>query len=482
MNIKLKTYLIGFLILISFSSCIDEDLEVILNDTPGASLTPSNNLIIALNRRTLEQNCFQIHYPITLGYNINSSVQIENEEGLLNVIQNQSSNFYINSIVFPINVTHRNQVLSINNENDLVTLLIDCGDPTIRSIFESTFFGCLDFVFPIVAFDINGTEVTLNSRDEFSAFYDAQGLSYQPNIQLPVTIVNPNEETIVMNSYYDFLQIAQSCRNCQDASFTLDLFDPYISAYIVRPINIPEEVKILYYRFDGIGTMSTNQFSEEQNQWVPTTFISPPGRNSTYCQSLPSSYCENSEVCMPLFADFICANLGINLSRDPGTTDYIFSADIPSFNIEFNWSINDTIIAESNPNNIVPFIQRSFDIGERVKVCISYANETCPEGREKCITFNAYDGTSQSCPALNFEARQTGTSPGSYIFVADFPGIENENFSWYVDDVFVGYGGSNNNNELPFTLNEGVTTTVCIRSNESQYCPNGTSFCQTFTP
>lgn len=206
--------------------------------------------------------CFDFAYPLTLSYNNESSVTVDNLDNLIDIMLASTQELYINGVAFPFDVetynedTNAIEVVTINNENEFVTLLESCDfddvedcictteyDPIcveVSGINGETFIitysnachaecdgfteedfveNCeedynpsgnecytLNYPFSIVLED--GTTVTVNSYEEYAtAVYGA----YYFDFVYPFTLTLENEEVVTVNSSEDIETILEDC-------------------------------------------------------------------------------------------------------------------------------------------------------------------------------------------------------------------------------------------------------------------------------
>lgn len=94
-----------------------------------SDMNPTGNLLFDF--------CFEFVYPIELIYNNGSTVTVNNNEELIEILINSTQELYIVGIEFPFNVeifnpeTNEIEIITINNESEFAALLASCifGDP-----------------------------------------------------------------------------------------------------------------------------------------------------------------------------------------------------------------------------------------------------------------------------------------------------------------------------------------------------------------
>ncbi len=134
--------------------------------------------------------------------------------------------------------------------------------------------------------------------------------------------------------------------------------------------------------------------------------------------------------------------------------------------------INEEEISDFTLDGNIVTITRELIPGS-YNVCIKVVTPDCPNGKEVCDTLIV----EPICPELLFTFSQ---QQGSFIydFVAEFPGFEQINYDWVVDNEVVeaGDGGPNGDNKYSTELSFGKHE-VCIRT-ETPQCPQGTEKCE----
>jgi hypothetical protein len=211
----------------TFSSCSDS--SPIENDTPSAQKSvalrtiifelqkanppgnrPANNVTQAKELTPVSPFCFEFVYPLVLSYNNGTAVTVASSEGLWQLINAELPNLFLDGIVFPFQINQNGNFQTINSESEFVTLINSCG---FNNLYEEIFFSyCFDFVFPITL-GYNGQTIEINSQQELDIFGNAPGFIGQIQIVFPVSVIFGNE-IVVVNSIYEFYQMAANCNTC----------------------------------------------------------------------------------------------------------------------------------------------------------------------------------------------------------------------------------------------------------------------------
>lgn len=156
--------------------------------------------------------CFGFVYPITLSYNNGTLITVANFQGLLEILVNESSNLYIDGIVFPFQVQQEGAVTTINNENEFFALLQDCED--MQTVNDFVFdFTCYSIVFPIQIINANNQTVNITTQAELMQYVSTTptgNSTYQLNLVFPFSVTQ-NNQTIVINNLYEFFELNNDC-------------------------------------------------------------------------------------------------------------------------------------------------------------------------------------------------------------------------------------------------------------------------------
>jgi hypothetical protein len=209
---------------ITFYSCSDENpiknetaitqksiaLRTTLNELKTVNAIggkSSGNTNIKSRNADINPFCFDFVYPIVLSYNNGTAITIANFEGLIDLLNNESPNLYIEGIVFPFQVSGNGAITTITTEEDFTILVQGCGFETFYDDLENTL--CFDIVFPI-EITFGGQVTTINSLQELLLFGDAPGFDETIEIVFPINVINENG-TVVVNNVYEFYEIVNSC-------------------------------------------------------------------------------------------------------------------------------------------------------------------------------------------------------------------------------------------------------------------------------
>lgn len=153
--------------------------------------------------------CFEFVYPLVLSYNNGTAVTVNSSEGLWNIINNESPNFFLDSIVFPFQVIQNQQTQTISSEQEFVALINNCGFNNLYDEIHNTY--CFDIIFP-VSIASNGQITVINSEEELQIFGDSPGFTGQIQLVFPIQVLYQNQISTI-NSLYEFYQMALNCSN-----------------------------------------------------------------------------------------------------------------------------------------------------------------------------------------------------------------------------------------------------------------------------
>ncbi len=219
-----------FLILVIFScvtfySCSDS--SPIENDTPVTQKSvalrtiifellkanppgdrPANNSTNSNRLTAVNPFCFEFVYPLVFSYNNGTAVTVANSEGLWSILYNESSNLFLEGIVFPFQVVNSDgTTVTVNSENEFTALIQNCGFTTFQNDLENSY--CFDIVFPIQV-SLNGQLTTINSIEELQIIGDAPGTNGETIIVFPINVIHDNQTIVILN-LYEFYAIIDSC-------------------------------------------------------------------------------------------------------------------------------------------------------------------------------------------------------------------------------------------------------------------------------
>ncbi len=470
---RFKTYykgLISVLVLVWMSSsCVNDDSFF----PPGEisdDIVSTVNVVTILNDLgsrgvsiTLEdQLCFRFAYPLVLGYNTDSSIRIDNYQGVLDVVSSQSTNFNITGAQFPIEIIFKgsDNTTVIKDKGSLLDVLKECQLDTFRDDFDNFFKQCFKLDYPITLLNNTGTEVILENDEAFDRFIKDQGTNYQPDFEFPIHIlVGPGFESVEISTYYEFYEIINNCVGCPDIRFDFKLVAGNSYEFTTN-FEIRDNYELFFLINDEIITDQVLDGKPFRRQFDLGTY--------EICIKVKTPDCpEGKKVCKELVVKKDCPDLFFEFMQDPGSLQYNFTADFIGINeTTYNWIVDDLVVEENdggpNGDNIFNF---QFTSGVH-KVCIKAFTPLCPDGIEFCEEITV-------CPLLNFTFEKIDQN--TFQFLPAVIGVSGGiNVDWSVNDILAGNQPSSESIQLDLPIG---TNTVCARI-ETPECPNGVEFCE----
>ncbi|SHI66441.1 hypothetical protein SAMN04488508_102363 [Aquimarina spongiae] len=469
----IKTYFktLALIFLVLASSCVDDDSffpEERGEITSSIALVTLLNQLVSTPGVSEDNLCFSFQYPIVLGFNNDSSIRINDFQGLVDAISGQSGNFNITGLAFPVTIQFGTSTspVTIQNEAGLIEVLRECELGTFRDEFNALFRQCFKFDYPITVINSQNAEVTIENQEAFVGFLMDQGGTYQPNFRFPINVlVGPDLVSETVSSYFEFYSIINSCVGCPNIRFEIRSVSDTLYE-IVTNFEILDNFQVSL-KIDGQvvsnAVLDGNIFRQE---FTPGTY--------EVCVKVVSPDCpEGKEACQTLVVESRCPNLGFTFEQEQGTFQYNFTANFEGISdTQYNWVVDDQVIEENDggaqgDNNFV----FQFTPGAH-RVCIATETPLCPQGTEFCQDIIV-------CPELFFTAEQEGNT-NTYVFNADFLGIEQVTYQWTIDgEPQETDGGVAGDNTFTFQFTPG-TYEVCIES-EIAGCEPAPKFCVTVT-
>jgi len=142
---------------------------------------------------------FDFNYPIQLGYNTETSIEIGNSEGLLSLLNSETQNLYFTSIGMPFDINLDDGTpQTIATEENFFTLLESCDGiilPSDEYFFQDE---CFSFVFPIQLQTVNDTIYTVNSYEEFSNFINEHFSDWYFEFIYPLNVITIENTSITL--------------------------------------------------------------------------------------------------------------------------------------------------------------------------------------------------------------------------------------------------------------------------------------------
>lgn len=471
-------------------SCVKEQ-DVFIEDFVDETTIIDTSLIVSfLNEEYTNQNeeatsCSSFKYPLNISYNTNQVISLINEEGLLEVIQSQSSNFHINGLSFPFTVIIDNTELVIENTADFDTLFETCNITTLNTTLLNNINTCYNFEYPITLFDSLLSEINITSDNEFIEFIDNQGANYTTSFNFPIII----NETII-NNYFDIYQITNNCtiNTCLEILYTIPSISEDSLTYNFIATGYSGDLK--YNWSINNEFISNDSLNGDNEELLSYTFI----ENGTYnvCISIETPQCLlGVEYCQEIIINTIDECFDISFDTLIQNDNYRFEASGHSDDetANYSWTINGDFIDNELYDGINnEFFLYDFTENGTYTVCVFIETPECPMGIEYCedvIINNIDDGifnitvsnplqdlSIDTCVDLTYNYINIDNN----IFTLEVNNAEEigGGFGWFINGDFI-ESGSTISYEF---LNIG-TYTICV-SQETPDCPNGVSFCRDF--
>ncbi len=459
-----------FVFLLTMVSCVNDD-SFFPDETE--TITSSITIVTIFNDinakgATVSENelCFRFDYPIVLGYNNDSSIRIDNFQGLLNAISGQSANFNITGLQFPVEILIKgsNNLFTVKDETALLQLYKECELDTFRDDFVSLFRQCFKFDYPVILLNNEKEEQTFNDDETFDSFLRDQGIIYQPDFKFPINIlVAPDFKSTTVSTYYEFYEVINKCVGCPDIRFDIKLLSN--NSYQFTPDFEIKDGYEVFFKINGElitdVVLNGGVFTRE---FLPGTY--------DICIKIITPDCaQGNTVCKELVVENSCPNLQFEFEKEPGTLQYNFTANFIGINeIQYDWKVDNQVVEVGDGGANGDNIFSTYLTPGVHNVCITATPPLCPDGVEFCKEILA-------CPEFFITQEQQGVS-NTYIFYADFPGMQDLVYEWKVnDDILEQDGGPGGDNTFTFEFDIAGTYEVCIFSEVTVDC--SPSYCKT---
>ncbi|RZS93258.1 hypothetical protein [Aquimarina brevivitae] len=170
-----------------------------------------------------------------------------------------------------------------------------------------------------------------------------------------------------------------------------------------------------------------------------------------------------------------CPEVSIDITNVPGSVVYRFVAEIDGIeDIDLTWSINGDPVDTGSLNDVAGQIfDYRFEPGTYT-VCVAVADENCPI--EVCKEITVERDETNPCPDLFFESRQY-ERPNQYKFIADFEGINEVSYGWFINGEFLEDSAPDEDNYFIYNFDTPGRYEVCIAT-ETPDCPEGAEYCK----
>ncbi|MEB3347051.1 hypothetical protein U6A24_16380 [Aquimarina gracilis] len=165
----------------------------------------------------------------------------------------------------------------------------------------------------------------------------------------------------------------------------------------------------------------------------------------------------------------------IVVDNKEGSAVYSFEAKTSGMEgAELIWTVNGNVIDGDNQNDIInQILDYLFESGTHT-ICVKLIKGDLV--REACVEIDVEVDENDPCPDLFFKARQY-EEPNTYKFFADFRGIEEIGYGWYINGELVEDSSPDERNYFIYDFKEPGVYEVCIKA-ETPDCPEGASYCK----
>jgi hypothetical protein len=210
-NIKLLVVLVA-LSSITFFSCTDNKSIEESAVVPTKSVSLRTHLSkMKINHNILGKNAtsdtFAFLFPVTFSYSDGTTVTVDTNQALLDLLANETQTLYLDGIAFPfqINIANGNTTSTVPNEDEYESVLANNNIPTVNYIAtQST---CFDFIFPISVIDQNNQPVVINNQTELVNFSNSNN---PINFVYPFSVIAIDGQvttTVNVDNLYEFLAL-----------------------------------------------------------------------------------------------------------------------------------------------------------------------------------------------------------------------------------------------------------------------------------
>jgi hypothetical protein len=165
--------------------------------------------------------CFEFVYPLTLSYNDGTTVVVANQNELLAILENETSELYIDGISFPFDILVAGSTVpvTIADEEAFWNAIENCDMDTYDdSISEND---CFTFVYPFSLVTNNNQTIVITSESALLNILDDDDNddNYIVDFVYPFSIII-NNETVQVDNAYEFEELIEDCSssncNCPD--------------------------------------------------------------------------------------------------------------------------------------------------------------------------------------------------------------------------------------------------------------------------
>jgi hypothetical protein len=182
------------------------------------------NNISGKSANTNSDMCFEFVFPLTLSYSNGNTVSVLNQEEIINILENETSELYINAIAFPFDilVSGSTTPVTITTEAAFWDVINNCDIETYDDYAVSG--PCYSFVYPFSLINSNNETIVINNdQDIFTLFQDENENNFIVDFVYPFS-VNYDNTIVQINNQYEFSEMNN---NCNDSNCICpQVFDP----------------------------------------------------------------------------------------------------------------------------------------------------------------------------------------------------------------------------------------------------------------
>lgn len=380
-------YFLALLLLLT-QSCVSED-ELDLPPDEDETEALSESVAIISTLRAIKSNsltkdgCIQFLFPLELEFNNEIQITISDFDGLNEVATNVTVGQHIDAIEFPFTVSKNDIIKNIQDEQDFVDLLDDCGILTLRDEFDPFFIQCFDLVYPVTMLDIDSNQVVIDNKDEYFAFERDQGFDKQPKFVYPIELFDyANESNISIETPFQLFEVFDTCDTCPELFFTIDTLK--VNKFLFEA------------SFDRIDNISYGWYIDDEkveedggnNQGDNLLIETFPSGEYEICirTALPDGDCfTGTEFCRTITVD-ACPFVSF-LTEEINANTYEFIANFDKKDlIDYHWNIyqnDDLVFSEFEDSDGDDKLIYQFEQGEW-EVCLQAEVDGCPELLSSC--------------------------------------------------------------------------------------------------
>lgn len=155
--------------------------------------------------------CFEFIYPITLSYNDGTTVTVLNEEQLISILENETSDLYLDGIVFPFDilVSGNNNPVTINDEQAFWNVIENCDMGSYEdSIRENN---CFAYEYPFSLITNNNQTVVITSENALLDLINGFNNDYFIIDFVYPFSVTINNEIIQIQNAFEYEELIENC-------------------------------------------------------------------------------------------------------------------------------------------------------------------------------------------------------------------------------------------------------------------------------